>query len=56
MIASFSVESVYPLADTLRGCVGEVCAIEERDAEAWLVIDFTGYGTVILPAIEFDII
>lgn len=33
---------------------GVVVARELRDSVPWLVVEFPGYGTVILPAAEFD--
>jgi hypothetical protein len=33
---------------------GVVTARETRDGVAWLVVEFPGYGTVILPAADFD--
>lgn len=33
---------------------GVVVARELRDGVSWLVVEFPGYGTVILPAAEFD--
>lgn len=33
---------------------GVVVARETRNGDAWLVVEFPGYGTVILPATDFD--
>lgn len=33
---------------------GDVRAEELRDGVPWLVVEFPGYGTVILPADQFD--
>lgn len=43
-------------AEVLKHCSepGVVVARELRDGEPWLVVEFPGYGTVILPAAEFD--
>jgi hypothetical protein len=32
---------------------GDIRARETRDGDAWLVVEFPGYGTVILPAGDF---
>ena len=53
MLASFSPSSSHPLAALLEGQLGDVVAVETRDLECWVVVDFM-YGTVILPAVEFD--
>ncbi len=39
---------------TLATGPGEVRAEELRDGVPWLVVEFPGYGTAILPAAEFD--
>jgi hypothetical protein len=45
--------STHPLAATLGDTVGTAVAQEHRDGSAWLVVEFPGYGTVILPAGDF---
>jgi hypothetical protein len=44
----------HALFEALGDLDGEVVAHETRDGVAWLVVEFPGYGTVTLPADQFE--
>lgn len=44
----------HPLAEQIGDIEGEASAHETRDGVAWLVVEFSGYGTVTLPADQFE--
>lgn len=46
--------SSHPLAEQVGDLDGEAVAHETRDGVAWLVVEFPNYGTVTLPADQFE--
>ena len=54
MTATLNSDSpLFSEVDAMATGPGEIRARETRDGIAWLVVEFPGYGTVILPATEF---
>lgn len=49
-----TIKDSNPLFSALQNTQGTIVARESRDTVVWLVVEFPGYGSVTLPASEFN--